>query len=81
MRIIGQKHVNSVKTTMYYWPKKSQGCSLFTILYEKITLMRIFVKKTYILKRKQCSNAHILSEKRPFSQKYCALISNFSNFS
>ncbi|MEL7381933.1 MAG: hypothetical protein AAFN09_17590, partial [Pseudomonadota bacterium] len=33
--------------------------------------------KTYILKRKQCSNAHILSEKRPFSQKHCALMSFF----
>ena len=46
MCIFGQKHDNSVKTIIYYWPKKSKGCSLFATFYEKhFTLMRIFVKK------------------------------------
>ena len=45
MCISGQKHVNSVKTILYYGPKKSMP--FFKFPYEKITtLMRIFVKKS-----------------------------------
>ena len=46
MSIFGQKNVNSVKTTLYYGPKKSTGCPFFPILHEKINaLMPIFCQK------------------------------------
>ena len=37
MHMTGQKNVNSVKTTLYYGPKKSTGCPFFPISHEKIT--------------------------------------------
>ena len=77
MPTFGQKNVNSVKNT-HYGPKKSIGCHFFSIFSRKnYCLMPI-----YIFKNKNVhslithySHANILSKKRPFSQKHCALMS------
>ena len=47
------RNVNSVKTTVYYRPKKS-GCLVFSsIFHEKITaLMHIFCQKTFLSPKK-----------------------------
>ena len=81
MPTFGQKNVNSVKNT-HYGPKKSIGCHFFSIFSRKnYCLMPI-----YIFKNKNVhslithySHANILSKKRPFSQKHCALMSNKKN--
>ena len=53
MHMIGKKNVNSVKTTLYYGPKKSIGCPFFPISHEKITaLMSIFCQKRPFSKNK-----------------------------
>ena len=42
MQMIGQKNVNSVKTTLYYGAKKSTGCPFFPISHEKSVAHVIF---------------------------------------
>ena len=56
---IKSKNFNSVKTKLYYGPKKSIGCSLFLILRENYCSNALFwnVHSLKII----CSNAHILS--------------------
>ena len=52
MPMIGQQNVNSVKTTLYFGPKKSIDCPFFPISHEKITaLMPIFCKNVNSLKQ------------------------------
>ena len=64
------------------WTKKSIGCLFFPIFHEKITaLMPIYFHKNVHSLKTHCSHAHILSKKRPFFQKRCALMSIFSKFS
>ena len=46
IHMVGQKNVNSVKTTLFYGPKKSIGSPYFPTFHEK----------------KYCSHAHILSK-------------------
>ena len=47
---IGQKNVNSVKTTLYYGPKELIGCFYFSSFHEKIiALMPIFCQKMSLL--------------------------------
>ena len=44
------KNVNSIKTTLYYEPKKSIGCPFFPISHGKtIALMPIFCKKKRLI--------------------------------
>ena len=50
MRIFGQKHVNSVKSLLYYGPKKPIGCTFLrfkkrTFSEENTLLMRTFCQK------------------------------------
>ena len=45
MHIFGQNNVNSVKTTLYYGPKKSIGCPFFFQFFTKKSLLPYFVKK------------------------------------
>ena len=60
---IWSKNVNSVKTKLYYGPKKSIGCSFCQIFHEKITALKPrFCQKTSILWKTLCSCAHILSK-------------------
>ena len=63
MPIFGQKHVNSVKTKLYYGSKKSIGCPLFTIFHEKITTLMPFLSK-----KRTFSKEHTLLT-RIFGQK------------
>ena len=63
--------------------KKVNRMSFFSdISRQKFALMPIyFQKKNVHSLKKHCSHAHILSKKRPFFQKRCALMSIFSKFS
>ena len=61
MPIFGQINVNSVKNTLYYLSKKSIWCPFLPIFLEK----------------KNCTHAHILSKKRPFSKKQTGLMPIF----
>ena len=67
MPMFGQECVNSVKTTLYYWLKSQYGTFFFRF-YTKKSLLSCPYLVTH------CSRAHILSKKRPFSQKDCALM-------
>ena len=60
------------------WTKKSIGCLFFPIFP---ALMPIYFHNNVHSLKTHCSHAHILSKKRPFSQKHCALMSIFSIFS
>ena len=76
-----KKNVNSVKTKLYYAPKKSIRCPFFQCLTKKSLLSCPYlVKKTKNFWKTRCSHAHVLSKIRPFSQKYSAPMSFFSNF-
>ena len=48
MPIFGQKNVNSVKTTLYYGPKKSIGCPFFSIFFEKPPVVMFISGKKYV---------------------------------
>ena len=67
MPMFGQECVNSVKTTLYYWLKSQYG-TFFSRFYTKKSLLSCPYLVTH------CSRAHILSKKRQFSQKDCALM-------
>ena len=73
--IFCQKNVNSVKTTLYYGPKKSMRCYFCSDISAKISaLMPIFCQKNdRFLKKTCCSHAHILYKKRQFSKNHNAL--------
>ena len=73
--IFCQKNVNSVKTTLYYGPKKSMRCYFCSDISAKISaLMPIFCPKNdRFLKKTRCSHAHILYKKRKFSKNHDAL--------
>ena len=73
-----------------YLVKKSQFCQNYTILWQKIVnrmpfssdfhgkmtaLIPMFFQKDIHSLKTHCSHAHILSKKRPFSQKHCTLMS------
>ena len=66
MHMIGQKTVNSVKTTLNYGPKKSIGCPFFPISHEKITaLMSIFCQKRPFSKNKELSYPYFVQKNFP----------------
>ena len=74
------KNVISVKTTLYYEPKRRQK-ALFPIFHEKIiALMPIFCKIISSLYKPHYSHVHILSKKQIFSQKHCTLMPFSFNF-
>ena len=59
--IFGLQNVNSVKTAVYYEPKKSIGCPFFRFLTKKSLLSCLyFFKKTSIFSKIFCSHVHIL---------------------
>ena len=61
--IFGQKNVNSVKTTLYYGPKKSIRCPFFPIFHEQITaLMPLFCYQNVHFLKTLCFHANILSK-------------------
>ena len=74
MPMIGQQHVNSVKTTLYYGPKNSIECPFFPISHEKITtLMPIFCKNVHSLKTHSSHYVNSLKNtvlSRHFFQKF-----------
>ena len=74
MPIFGQKNVNSIKTTLYYGPKKSIGCPFFPIFYEKIIfLMPIFYQKNvHSLKNTMLSCPHFVKKTSIFSITQCS---------
>ena len=60
---IWSKKVDSVKTTLYYRPKKSIGCPFFPISHWKFTvLMPIFCQQNVHSLKTHCSHVHILSK-------------------
>ena len=65
------------------WPRKWIGCPFFGYLTKQIcSNAHIFsTKKKRPFSNKTLLHAHILSKKRPFFQKRCALMSIFSKFS
>ena len=80
MPIFGQKHVDSVKTTLYYELKKSIGCPFFQIFHEKLTaLMPLFCYKNVNILQTLYSYAHILSKNVNSLQKQCSHVI-FSKF-
>ena len=74
MPIFGQKNVTPAKKH-YFMDQKSQLDGLLSHCSRKSMLLcPYFIKTTSILSKTQCSEAHILSKKPPFSDKHCALI-------
>ena len=80
--IFNLKNVNSVKTILYYGPKKSVEYHYFPIFHEKITaLMSILCQKNInFLKKNTLSQAHILWKKAFFLSKTWCSHSIFVNF-
>ena len=80
MHLIGQKNVNSVKTTLYYGSKKSIGCPFFPISHEKIiALMSIFCQKRPFSK-KNSSHVPIFQESVHSLKKRCSHVIFFIFF-
>ena len=76
------KNVNSVKTTVYYRPKKS-GCLVFSsIFHEKITaLMPIFCHKTFLSPKKLTTVLPYFVKKLSiFSKTQCSNVIFFQIF-
>ena len=76
MPIFGQK--TSILSKLQYFMSHRSQCPFFLIFHEKIAaLVPIFYQKyVYSLKIKtRCSQVHVSSKKRPFTQKHCALMS------
>ena len=81
MRIFGQKHVNSVKTILYYGPKKSTGCPFSSIFHEKITtFMRISVKKRTFSKENTLSCPYFVRKTSILSKTLCSHVNFFKIF-
>ena len=60
----GQKSHKSVKTTLYYGPKKSKGYPFFPIFHEKMTArMTIFCQKKYSFSKKHTAIIPIFVQK------------------
>ena len=75
------KNVNSIKTTLYYEPKKSIWCPFFPISHWKIiAFMPIFCKKRPFSKKHAALKSRFCQKKRPCSQKHCAPKSFFQIF-
>ena len=73
MHMIGQKNVNSVKTTLYYGPKKSIGCPFFPISHEKNTaFMSIFCQKRSFSKIKQLSCLYFVKKTSTLLKTKCS---------
>ena len=80
MHIFGQNNVNSVKTTLYYGPKKSIGCPFFSNFSRKNHCSHILSKKSPFSK-KHTALMPIFCQKNVHSLKNNAPMSFFSNFS
>ena len=81
MCISGQKHVNSVKTILYYGPKKSTGCPFSSIFHEKITtFMRISVKKRTFSKENTLSSPYFVRKTSILSKTLCSHVNFFKIF-
>ena len=79
MQIFGQ-NASILPKLHYTIGYKSQKYTLFPIFHTKINALMIFCKNRLFSKKTRCSRAHILSEKRTFSLKHCALMSFFQFF-
>ena len=81
MHMIGQKNVNSVKTTLYYGPKKSIGCLFFPISHEKITaLMSIICQKRPFSKTKYLSCLYFVKKTSTLLKTKCSHVIFFNFF-
>ena len=82
MPIFGHKSLNSVKTTLYYRPKKSIGYPFFFPIFHKKILLSCpyFVKKHPFLKNTQLSCPYFVKKTSILSKILCshAFFSNFS---
>ena len=65
--IFSQKHVNSVKITLYYGQKR-QDDAIFSGYFIKTLCSHADILSKNVHSLKKYSYSHILSEKRPFSQ-------------
>ena len=68
MPIVGQKNVNTDKTTLFYGPKKSIRCSSFRLFTKKSLLLC-----PYFVKKRPFSTKNLLS--RPYSLKKMSILS------
>ena len=81
MPVFGQKKRQFCQNYTILWAKKINRMLFFPIFHEKtILLMPIFCQKNVHSLKTQCSHAHILSKKRPFSQKHSIVMSFFQIF-
>ena len=80
MPIFGQKNVNSVKTTLYYGPKKSIGCPFFPIFHEKITAAIFCQKKVHSLKNTLLLCPYFVKKTSILSKTQCSHVIFFKFF-
>ena len=74
MPIFGHKSLNSVKTTLYYRPKKSIGYPFFFPIFHKKILLSCpyFVKKHPFLKNTQLSCPYFVKKTSILSKILCS---------
>ena len=76
MPLLGQKKVNSVKTTLYYGRKKSIGCPFLPIFHGKITALMpmLFQKDVHSLKNTLLSCPYFVEKTSILSKTLCSHI-------
>ena len=72
IHMIGKKNVNSVKTTLYFGPKKSIGCSFFPIFHEKPLLSCPYFVKNVHSRKTNSSLFYILSKTSALLKTKCS---------